>query len=160
MQVKSDATPKLVIYKKHFDGTFLLFHNIIQIEKFKYYFNLHQVNIKFTSEVEMNHWFCFLDIKISRDNNSFTTSVYRKPTFSGVFTNSVSLMPNSYKYALIFILSHRAFKLCFNFELCHQKIENLKNIFRKNGYPVNFTDFCVKKYVDNFYVKKEVNLSS
>ena len=86
-----------VIYKKHFDGTFLLFHNIIQIEKFKYYFNLHQANIKFTSEVEMNHWLCFLDIKISRDNNSFTTSVYRKPTFSGVFTNSVSLMPNSYK---------------------------------------------------------------
>ena len=147
-----------VIYKKYFDGTFLPFHSNIQIEKFKYYFNLQHANIKFTSEIEMNHSLSFLDVKISRQNNNFTISVYRKPTFSGVFPNFVSLMPNSYKYALIFILSRRVFKLCFNFELFHQEIENLKNILRKNGYPVNFTDFCNKNYVDNLYVKKEINL--
>ena len=43
-------------------------------------------------------------------------------------------------------------------EQFHQEIENLKNIFRKNGYPVNFTDFCIKKYLNNLYVKKEVYL--
>ena len=63
-------------------------------------------------------------------------------------------MPHSYKYALIFILLHRAFNLGSNFELFHQEIKNLKNIFRKNGYPVNFTDFCIKKYVVNLHVKK------
>ena len=26
---------------------------------------------------------------------------------------------------------------------------------KKNGYPVNFTAFCIKKYLDNLYVKKE-----
>ena len=40
-------------------------------------------NIKFTFEVEQNT-LSFLDIK-PRENNKFTTSVYRKPTFSGVF---------------------------------------------------------------------------
>ena len=97
----------------------------------------------------------FLDIKSVRENNKFTTSIYCKSTFSCVFSNFESFIPNSYKCALIFTLLHRAFKLCSNFELFHQEIENLKNIFRKNGYPVNFSDFCIKKYVDNLYVKKE-----
>ena len=147
-----------VIYKRYVDDSFLLFQNINQVEKFTYYLNLQHANIKFTSEIQMNNSLSFLDIKIVRENNKFTNSVYRKPTFSGVFTNFESFIPNSYKYTLIFILLHRAFKLCSNFELFHQEIENLKNIFRKNGYPVNFTDFCIKKYLDNLNVKKEVYL--
>ena len=106
----------------------------------------------------MNNSLSFLDIKIVRENNKFTTSVYRKPTFTGVFTNFESFIPNSYKDALIFTLLHRAFKLCSNFGLFLQEMENLKNIFRTSDYPVNFTDFCIKKYLDNLYVKKEVYL--
>ena len=75
-----------------------------------------------------------------------------------MFTNYESFIPNSYKYALIFTLIYRAFKLCSNFKLFHPEVDNLKNIFRKNGYPVNFTDICIKKYLDNLYVKKEVYL--
>ena len=37
----------------------------------------------------------FLDIKIVRENKKFTTSVNRKPTFSGVFTDIESFIPNS-----------------------------------------------------------------
>ena len=57
----------------------------------------------------------FLDIKISRENNKFTTSVYRKPTFSRVLTNFGSFILKSYKHNLLFTLLHRAFKLCSNF---------------------------------------------
>ena len=71
----------------------------------------------------MNNLLSFLDIKIVRGNNEFTTSVYRKPTFSGVFTNFESFKPNSYKYTLIFTLLHRAFKPCPNFELFHQELK-------------------------------------
>ena len=89
----------------------------------------------------MNNLLSFLGIKIVRENNKFTTSVYRKSAFGGVFTNFESYIPNSHKYALIFALLHRAFKRFSNFELFRQEIENLKKFFRKNGYPVNFTDF-------------------
>ena len=99
----------------------------------------------------------FLDIKIARENKKFTTSVYCKPKFSGTFTNFESFIPSSYKYALIFTLLHRALKLCSNFELFHPKIENL-NIFRKNGYPGNFIDFSIQKYLDSLYAKTEVHL--
>ena len=124
-----------VIYKRYFDDTFLFFQNINQIEKFKYYLKLQHANIKLNSEIEMNNWLSFFDIKIVRENNKFTISVYRKPSFSGVFTSFESFVPNSYKYALIFTLLQRAFKLFSNFELFHQEIENLKNIFGKKWLP-------------------------
>ena len=43
-------------------------------------------NIEFTFEVEKSNNFSFLDIRICRENK-FTTFVFRKPTFSCVFTN-------------------------------------------------------------------------
>ena len=88
------------------------------------------------------------------------TSVYRKPTFSGVFTNFESFVPKSYKYNLLFTLLHRAFKLCSNFERFHQEIDKLKTIFENNGYPKSFVDFCIKKYLDKVFIKKEMVLKA
>ena len=88
------------------------------------------------------------------------TSVYRKPTFSGVFTNFESFIPKSYKYNLLFTLLHRAFKLCSNFDRFHQEIDKLKTIFENNGYPKSFVDFCIKKYLDKVFIKKEVVLKA
>ena len=57
------------------------------IQKFRRYLNCQHPNIKFTSEIEENNSISFLDIKVSRVNNSFSTNIYRKVTFSGVFIN-------------------------------------------------------------------------
>ena len=88
------------------------------------------------------------------------TSVYCKPTFSGVFTNFGSFIPTSYKYNLLFTLLHRAFKLCSNSERFHQEIDKLKTIFENKGYPKSFVDFCIKKYLDKVFIKKEVEIRS
>ena len=62
------------------------------------------------------NWRKWLDIifgyKISRENNKFVTSIYRKPIFSGVFTNFESFIPDMRKGALIETLLHRGFRLC------------------------------------------------
>ena len=79
--------------------------------KFWTYFNRQCRNIGFTSENENENSISFLDIKISRDHNKFTTSVYSKPTFRWVFTNFGSFIPMSSKYNWLFTLIHRAFKL-------------------------------------------------
>ena len=121
------------------------------------YLNLQHAHIDFTSEIEMNNSLSFLGIRIVRDNNKFSTSVYRKPTFSGVFTNFDTFIPNSYKYALIFTMLHRDLKLCSNSEIFYQEFEKSKNIFRNNGYPINFSDFCIKKYLNKLYVKEKVH---
>ena len=49
--------------------------------------------------------FLFLDIKITRHNQQFKTSVYRKPTFSGVFTHYESYVDQTYKKSLALSIS-------------------------------------------------------
>ena len=146
---------KPVIYTRFVDDTFLLFRSKEHIEKFRLYLNCQHPNIKFTSEIEESNSISFLDIKINRDNNRFLTSVYRKPTFSGVFTNFDSYIPLSYKSGLISSLLYRAFKLCSNFEIFHQEIIFLKDAFKRNSYPSNFIDKCVKKFLDKIFLEEK-----
>ena len=88
------------------------------------------------------------------------TSVYQKPTSGGVFTNVGSFILKSYKYNLLFTLSHRAFKLCSNFELFHQEIHKLKTNFENNSYPKSFVDLYIKKYLNKVFIKKKVVLKA
>ena len=104
----------------------------------------------------MNNSISFLDIKVNRDSNRFLTSVYRKPAFSGAFTNFDSYIPLSYKSGLILSLLHRAFKLCSNFEIFHHEIIHLKDIFKRNAYPSNFIDNCIKMFLDKIFIEKKV----
>ena len=63
------------------------------------------------SKIEENGSLSFLDITITCENNKFVTSVYRKPTFSGVFTNFESFIPGMHERELIETLLHRSFML-------------------------------------------------
>ena len=102
----------------------------------------------------------FFNIKITRELNSFSTSVYHKPTFSGVFTNFDSFSPLSNKTGLIWSLLYRAFSLCSSFELFHQEILKLKDIFKRNGYPTSFIDNCVERFLDKVFIKKKSFLTA
>ena len=82
----------------------------------------------------------FLNITVSRENNKFVTSVYRKPAFSGVFTNFESLIPDMQKRELIETLLHRSFKLCSNYENFHREIETLKAIIKRNNHSQTFVN--------------------
>ena len=57
---------------------------------------------------------------------------------------------------MIFTLLYRAFKLCSNFELFHQEILNLKDIFKRNGHPGNFIDNCIKRYLNHVFIDKMI----
>ena len=106
---------KPIVYRRFVDDTFLLFRSKDHVQKFTNHLNKHYKNIKFTSEIEGNGSLSFLDIKISRENNKFVTSVYRKPTFSAVLTNFESFIPDICKSGLIETLLHRSFRLCSNY---------------------------------------------
>ena len=80
-------------------------------------------NIKFIFQVKQIT-FSFLDIKVFRENNKFTTSLYKKLTFSGVFTNFsilASLILLSYKFGLVNMLLSRCFALCASYEFIYLK---------------------------------------
>ena len=144
---------KPISYRRYVDNAFLLFSSELHVTKFLNYMNSKHRNIKFTVEREENDSLSFLDIKIFRDNGKFQTSVYRKPTFSGVLTNFESFLPISYKYNLASTLLHRGFMICSSCKTLHFEILKLKQIFRSNGYPKNFIDRCIKMCLGKVFIK-------
>ena len=97
-----------IVYRWFVDNTFLFIRTKDHVEKFKNYLNKQHKNLKFKSEIEENRLLSFLDITISRENNKFVTSVYRKSTCSGIFTNFESFIPDMHKGELIETLLHKS----------------------------------------------------
>ena len=94
------------------------------VENFKKYVNKKYKYVVFTCEIEQNGSFSFLDIKISRENNKFAESVYRKPTFSGVCTNFESFISKCYKRSFIDTWLYRGFSIFSNMEQFHLEISS------------------------------------
>ena len=87
------------------------------------------------------------------------TSIYRKPTFSGVFTHYNSFIDDSYKKSLIFTLLFRCYSLCSNYEKFHVEIEFLRDIFKRNSYPSNLVENAISIFLKQLYVPKKVVLT-
>ena len=134
--------PKPFSYLRYVDDTFvsvrlrndaLLFFDILN--------ELH--SLRFTMEGENDNKLPFLDVLIDRCDSSLLTSVYRKPTFTGLYLSWHSFAPRSRKLNLIRCLSYRALNIC-----CDCKIEDelkvFKDIFINNGYPEEVIDDNIK----------------
>ena len=147
---------KPVYYKRYVDDTFLLFKSEDHVKPFLEYLNSRHNCIKFTHELEVNQRLNFLDISIERQNGHFATSVYRKPTFSGLYTNFDSFLPSDYKIGLVRTLLYRGFEICSNWTNFHVEWEFLRNTLHKNGYGFNLLDSCMKTFLDKKFGPNQV----
>ena len=75
---------KPAFYRRYVDDIFVLFESAEHLSKFRDYFNTRHPNMSFSFEQEKNGKLSFLDVEVSREKGKFVTTVYRKPTFSGV----------------------------------------------------------------------------
>ena len=146
-------------YNRFMDDTFLLFSSRDHVLKFHKYINSRHKNMRFTYETEKNNSLAFLDVLVTREN-TFCTSLYRKPTFSGLYSNFNSFMPDTYKKGLIYTLLHRAFVLCCDWNKFHVEVCFLKEIFRKNLFTEHFTDRCIKVFLCKIFVVKKVIMTA
>ena len=128
---------KPLVYRRYVDDCFLLFKSSDHVPLFLNYLNHQHPNISFTSELEKDGKLPFLDVEISRSNGKFSTSVYRKPTFTGLFTHFHSFIPLAYKRSLVSCLLHRIFNLCSNYENFHVQLEVVRKLFNLNGFPTH-----------------------
>ena len=87
------------------------------------------------------------------DNNSdtFSTSVFNKPTNPGIYLNHSSECPNRYKEGTIKALIHRTFKISSDWLIFSKSIDHLKQTFVNNGYPNTTFDNILNKYVQSKY---------
>ena len=61
--------------------------------------------MSFSFEQEKDGKLSFLDVEVSRQEGHFVTTVYRKPTFSGVYTQV--FLSTIYKFGMIYTLVYR-----------------------------------------------------
>ena len=78
---------KPLLYRRYVDDCFLLFRSLDHVQLFLDYLNRQHASITFTAEMDRDGKLPFLDIDISCSESKFATSVYCKPTFTGLFTN-------------------------------------------------------------------------
>ena len=119
-QCLKDITPKY--YRRYVDDIFVLFDCKEKCNSFCQYINTKHPNLKFKAEYEQDNTISFLDVLIERQQENFTTNIYRKDTFSGVFSNYNSFIPKSYKYGLILSLLFRLSNIVSDPEIYIQEV--------------------------------------
>ena len=106
-------------------------------------------SLKSTVEKESNHRLAFLDVSVHKTSTAFLTSVYGKPTFSGLYTRWDSFCPQQRKINLIKTLVHRALMIsskCF----LDDEIEFIRSTLSKNGYSLSVLDNVVHDVLNKF----------
>ncbi len=148
---------KPLFYRRYIDDCFVVFRSETHIPLFLNYLNSQHPNISFTSETETDGKLPFLDILIERSSDGFSTSIYRKPTFTGLFTNFDSFIPFSFKRGLIYTLLDRYFKICSSYHHFHAEVTKLKGFLLNNGYPESFIDRCTRSFLDRIFTSTPLN---
>ena len=111
--------------------------------------------MSFTNETEIDNKLPFLDILVTR-GNTFTTNIYRKPTFGGLYTNFHRSLPENYKTGLVLTLLFSIYTVCSDWSKIHAEIIKLRSIMLKNNYPSSFTDHCIKLFVNRLFLAKKL----
>ena len=78
---------EIILYRRYGDDIKCLFNCESDVDKYFEFLNRQHSNIKFTFEKQVNKQISFLDVLITNDGDQFCTSVSRKGTAIGLFTN-------------------------------------------------------------------------
>ena len=85
---------------------------------------------------------------VNNDKDVFSTSLYRKKTFTGLYTDFSSLAPTKYKINLVRVLIYRAFHICSSYHNFHEEIVRIKKILSDNCFPKSLIDRIIKNFLD------------
>ena len=119
--VLKNINQRPTIWFRYVDDTFTLFKNKNDALSFLHYLNGRHNNIKFTMEIS------FLDILLKRNlDSSFSTSVYRKKTFTGLYIKWDPFTPRKYKINLVRTLAYRCIRICSSPRLLQLALNDLK----------------------------------
>ena len=133
---------------------YLIQKNILK--RFHSYLNSCHLNMSFTTENEKGNRMSFFDVNTIREKGKFTTSVYRKATFSRIYTRFYSFLPSSNKIGFLHTLLYRCFQIYSDWTKFHVELVKLIDVFKSNGYPKNFINNCLKCFwITNIEYKKK-----
>ena len=108
-------------YGRYVDDIFVLLSFLDHARKFKKYLSSKHRNINFSLEKENDGRLSVLEANLFRKNGNYVANVYRKKTFSGVYTNFNSFIRETYKTCLIKTLLFQCFSLSSDFVKFYHK---------------------------------------
>ena len=144
--------PKPFIYLRYVDDTFVCSRN----ETFKFFHRLNDLHpsLSFTLQEE-NNKLPFLDVLVERGESVFLTSVYRKPTFTGLYLSWDAFAPRSKKLNLIKCLSFIALNICSDSKI-EEELTVIRDLFLNNGYSEEVIDDNISLTATKFKNKNKI----
>ena len=149
----------VVYYRRYVDDTFTIVKKNADVNKILHILNSFHQDIRFTAEEKNDVFLPFLDVKIipktTKNTSWFSTTIYRKDTFTGLILKYSSFVPHCYKRSAISSMIYRAIRICSNFFLLHDEFNTIKEIATGNGYPLPFVENLIRKTLNLYYQQKE-----
>ena len=102
--------------------------------------------IQFTMEIAENNKLPFLGMMIEKSGCYLTTSVYCKPTDTGLLLHYQSHVDQRYKRSLLNTMLNRAYRLSSTKESFTKECQHLKRMFTKLKYPVKLINSAIAGY--------------
>ena len=90
-------------------------------------------------EKEQDNKLPFLDVLVTRTEQGFRSSVYRKPTFTGQYLNFNSHHPYTVKKGIVRCLQHRAKTISSDTDAYQEEMISLRHNLHRNNYPESIT---------------------
>ena len=146
---------KPLFYRRYVDDAFVVFRESEHVQQFLTYLNSKHRNIEFTFESECDGKIPFLDVNVEKCNGSLSTSIYRKPTFTGLSTKFSSFIPISYKRNLVLTIVTRAFNICSSYVNLHHELQFIKQFLFNNGFNYRFVDTYIGKQLTRSLTPRE-----
>jgi len=100
-------------------------------------FNTLHPNMKFTAEPESNNELNFSDITIHKTPTKWTTSIYRKPSFTDGIIPYSSNHPPQHKHAGIRYLHNRLNTYHLQHEEYKEELDTIHDIMQNKGFPIH-----------------------
>ena len=102
--------------------------------------------LNFTYETSINDKLPFLNVMVEKEEGSFRTSVYRKPTDVGACMNACGDAPKQYKTSVIKGFLYRAKSICSDRNDLLLEIKRSKQILVNNGYSNTEVDSEIRRF--------------
>ena len=141
--VFSDSVNKPHIYARYVDDMFINTDDEHKLEEIKLAFTANS-DLNFTTENSTNNRLAFLDTLIDNSQNTFSTTVYHKPTDLGQCLNANSDCTDKYKNSVIKNYLNRAYRISQNWSDFHKEVLLIKQTLINNNYSNLLVD---KKHI-------------
>ena len=148
IEEKLDQDNKLPeFYRRYVDDTFATMKNVPAAEDFLSTLNSCHPSINFTMELASDNRLPFIGMEVLKKGCKLETSVYRKPTNTGLLLHHQSHVDKRYKKSLLKTMLNRAFHLSSTWESLKSGCDHLKMMFTNFKYP----DSLIKSTISHFF---------